>query len=159
MADFQLPVWVEYVKALGAPIVALMAACIAGGIAYQQWKTARNKLKLDLFEKRLQVYNAAAVVVELINNPYAPDRDHLEEWISKFGSARWLFGREVELYLNSLQENANFAYATKLHLQKVDSFVDGDHEWASRVAKSKHDTAQEMRKLDFVFRDYLQLHH
>ena len=110
VASVQLPLWVEYVKALGAPIVALIAACIAGCIAYQQWKTARNKLKLDLFEKRLQVYNAAAVIVELINNPYAPDRDHLDECTDKFVGARWLFGREIEQYLNSLKESAICAY-------------------------------------------------
>lgn len=159
MNPVQLPLWAEYVKALGAPIVALIAACIAGGIAYRQWKTARNKLKLDLFEKRLQIYNAAAVVVELINNPYAPDRDYLDESTGKFSGARWLFGRKVELYLNSLKENANLAYATKLHLQKVDSFIDADDEWARRVAKAKLATAQQMGKLDCVFREYLQLHH
>lgn len=44
--------WTAYVSAFGLPIVAAVAAAIA----FYQWKTARNKLKLDLFEKRIAVY-------------------------------------------------------------------------------------------------------
>lgn len=48
--------WTSYGTALGAPFVALVAALIAGSIAYRQWKTAQNKLKMDLFDKRMELY-------------------------------------------------------------------------------------------------------
>jgi hypothetical protein len=60
-----LPIWIEYVKALGTPLAALVAAFIGGFIAYRQMQTAKNKLKLDLFDKRVAVYKAA---VDLINS-------------------------------------------------------------------------------------------
>lgn len=39
-------------NALLTPVI----ACAVGYIAYRQWRTAHNKLRLDLFDKRLQVY-------------------------------------------------------------------------------------------------------
>ena len=65
METVNLPLWVEYVKALGTPVVAIVAASIAGAIAYRQLRTARNKLKLDLFDKRMAVYqNAVQLITE-----------------------------------------------------------------------------------------------
>jgi hypothetical protein len=52
--------WTSYGTALGAPFVALVAALIAGSIAYRQWKTAQNKLKMDLFDKRFEAYQKVA---------------------------------------------------------------------------------------------------
>jgi hypothetical protein len=53
------PHWVEIVSRPSTPIVATVAATIAGLIGYRQWRTAQNKLKLDLFERRLAVHTAA----------------------------------------------------------------------------------------------------
>jgi hypothetical protein len=47
------PHWTVYVSALGTPLIAAVAAIIAGWSAYRQWRTARDSLRFDLFEKRL----------------------------------------------------------------------------------------------------------
>lgn len=49
------PHWTSYITALTIPVIAIVAAIIA----YRQWRTAQSKLKLDLFEKRMVVYQAA----------------------------------------------------------------------------------------------------
>lgn len=54
----ELPVWLQYVQALGPTTVAVVAACIAGAIQWRMWKTANHKLKLDLFEKRYDAFDA-----------------------------------------------------------------------------------------------------
>jgi hypothetical protein len=41
------PHWTAYVSALGTPIIAALAAVIASLIAYRQWRTAQDRLKLD----------------------------------------------------------------------------------------------------------------
>lgn len=99
----QLPEWVEYVKALGTPIAALIGACIAGFIAYQQMRTARNKLKLDLFEKRIHVYNAAVELVAKIGDMGKIDEARGEEIIAALNSASWLLDDEVDAYLKNLK--------------------------------------------------------
>src|SRR6516165_2867269 len=61
----ELPYWVQYVQALGPTVVAVIAALIAGYIAWRQWRTAHgqwrtahDKLSFDLYEKRFAVYEA-----------------------------------------------------------------------------------------------------
>jgi len=54
----QLPYWVQYVQALAPAVVAIIAALIAGYIAWRQYKTAHYRLCLDMFEKRFAVYKA-----------------------------------------------------------------------------------------------------
>lgn len=46
--------WTQYISAIGIPIIAMLAALIA----FRQFQIARNKLKLDLFDKRMEVYSA-----------------------------------------------------------------------------------------------------
>jgi hypothetical protein len=41
---------VQYIQALGPTVVAVVAAGIAGYIAWRQWRTAHDKLSFDLFE-------------------------------------------------------------------------------------------------------------
>jgi hypothetical protein len=46
----QLPYWVQYVQALAPAIVAVIAALIAGYIAWRQYETARYRLCLDYLD-------------------------------------------------------------------------------------------------------------
>jgi hypothetical protein len=41
-----------------SPIVTLLVSCALAFIAWQQWQVARNKLRLDLFDRRYRVYDA-----------------------------------------------------------------------------------------------------
>jgi hypothetical protein len=46
----QLPIWAHELQALSVPIVALFGLYIA----YRQWVTAHERVKIDLFERRWQ---------------------------------------------------------------------------------------------------------
>jgi hypothetical protein len=59
-----LPWQLQYAQALGPTVVALIVGALATWIAYQQWATARNKLRYDLFDRRLEVYLAVHALVE-----------------------------------------------------------------------------------------------
>jgi hypothetical protein len=45
--------WYAIGRDFGPAFIALIAVIIASMIQYRQWKTAQDKLKLDLFEKRV----------------------------------------------------------------------------------------------------------
>ncbi|HEV2293707.1 MAG TPA: hypothetical protein VGR35_07615 [Tepidisphaeraceae bacterium] len=49
--------WIEIQRASQAWLTPLIA-CLAVWIAFQQFRVARNKLRLDLYEKRFKVYSA-----------------------------------------------------------------------------------------------------
>ena len=90
------PHWSAYFAAL----TPLVVAVIAGWIAYRQMQVARDKLKLDLFDRRMAVYeavrdaNGAAVTSAKLTQQQEID------FLKGAKSARWLFGDDVEEYVS-----------------------------------------------------------
>lgn len=93
----ELPLMAKYVQ-LGAVIVIGLATVV---IAFLQAQTAKRKLKLDLFDKRLAIYETAtAFIGEITRQGYVSPADP-EQFLRDTREARWLFGHEIELYLNN----------------------------------------------------------
>jgi hypothetical protein len=127
------PHWTAYLSALGTPIVALIAAGWGGYIAWRQWRTAQNRLRLDLFDKRFAAYAAAR---DVMGCPSLRDEEIAGRFVSNAREARWILGAEVAHYLenivapklfelitmNKRQDNlAGFSNgSTELMMQKVE---------------------------------------
>lgn len=88
--------WTAYLTALTVPVLALVGATIA----YRQWRTAQNKLKLDLFDKRMHVYQAVRDVLGYIGSHGQIGNEQQVEYLSGIQTAKWLFGPEVDIYLS-----------------------------------------------------------
>lgn len=99
----------EVLQALLTPTIATIAVYIG----WRQWTTAREKLVLDLFEKRWAIFEGAEKAAGLVlrdgdvrNNTATRDIAILRS------KTQFLFGPEVEKYLASLQEAmAKIGYA------------------------------------------------
>jgi hypothetical protein len=86
--------------------VTLLIGIVAGFIAYQQWKLARQKLKLDLFEKRYKVYDATRKFLSVIlRDANFTDKDLFEYYASTSDSV-FLFEEDLVLYLRLLSKRA-----------------------------------------------------
>jgi hypothetical protein len=96
--------WVEYVKALGTPAVALLASLAAAIIAYRQWKTASNRLKLDFYDRRMEIYSSAQELINFVAAPLPIDSDHILNLSKAFGGAHWLLSPKVAKHLNGLAQ-------------------------------------------------------
>lgn len=109
------PHWTAYATALMTPVVAVIGA----GIAWRQSRTAQNKLKLDLFEKRFAVYNKARnMLAEIMTKGKLTDAG-LYEYGAGVREAKWLMDEEVAKYLSEeLWNNA-------VELQTCDAELDG----------------------------------
>jgi hypothetical protein len=58
----QLPIYVQYLSAISTPIIALMVAMIA----FAQWRTARQRMILDLFQRRMDLIDLVSRVASTI---------------------------------------------------------------------------------------------
>ncbi|GEM_PF-425739 len=77
-------------------------------IAYQQWNTARNKLKLDLFEKRLAVHKAVSIFINSIYLHGTVENKEIDKFIFNTNETKWLFDEDVAIYLKeSVLKNAD----------------------------------------------------
>ena len=76
---------------------------IAVYIAWRQWETANSKLVMDLFEKRFALYkNAYAALGPIVRSGRATD-DDLRKFDEFMNEAIFLFGANVECYLQGLR--------------------------------------------------------
>lgn len=57
-AGASLPLWAQYAQILGQWAVAITALVITAAIQWRQYKLGKDKLRLDLFEKRLAIVDA-----------------------------------------------------------------------------------------------------
>jgi hypothetical protein len=104
-------------QSIQSSVVPLLTLCVAaaaagfgGLIAFRQWRTAQNRLRLDLFERRLDVYEAAMFFAASVANrgKFADGSDFT--YLTKTRSARWLFGKD---FADWLSENV-YKGATRL---------------------------------------------
>ena len=86
----------EYVQPIAAGAIAVFAAAIA----YGQYLTARQKLALDLFEKRFAVFmDVRNIISEIIQHGSLQNEGFPKEVLAR---AKFLFGKDVVDEINSL---------------------------------------------------------
>jgi ABC-type multidrug transport system fused ATPase/permease subunit len=147
-----LPIWIEYVKALGTPIAALVAAFIGGFIAYRQMQTAKNKLKLDLFDKRVKVYEAAVDLIKSVGSLDEMEENRSEEIVTSLNSASWLLDDKVDAHLVQLEREIN------KQRRKVRSALSGNEKIAL-VSENRNFRDKHRAELMVAFKPFLKLQH
>lgn len=97
------PHWTAYLSALLAPVVAVLGSLLA----YRQWRLAQNKLKLDLFDRRFKVYEAARGLLASIMTSGEAKDDEVLKYMAATREAKWLLCSNIAEYLNQqLYHNA-----------------------------------------------------
>jgi len=90
------PHWTAYLTALLTPTVAILGAFIA----FRQWKLAQNKLKLDLFDRRFKVYEAARKFLSsVVTNGEVTD-EALHAFMYGTREAEWVLSQAVADYID-----------------------------------------------------------
>jgi len=92
----------ELLKGIPAAFVALVIGLIAACITWNQYKVARAKLNLDLFDKRHNIFQKTWECLSLIyDSDYEKRRIDLMNYLPE---ASFIFGKEVEVYLRNINE-------------------------------------------------------
>lgn len=102
----------EILSAFLTPVIALIALYIA----WMQHKTARNKLNLELYEKRYALYLAAK---EFITKIAVSDPEVFSvaynEFDIKTNSTKFLFKEDVSKYIDTLKTPLSLSAIVILH--------------------------------------------
>jgi hypothetical protein len=94
-----LPLWIQVLQALLTPTIAIGVAVVA----FMQWHTAHQRFVLDLFERRMEVYEQVRRVVARVNSSGQADAEAEIELLSAIEKASFLFGRDVTIYLDNMR--------------------------------------------------------
>ena len=93
----------ELLKGLPAALVALLIGSIAALIAWRQATVAQAKLKIDLFEKRLGIYDAVIEFIEKRGSNLS-DPNYSIRFNNATAAARFLFGSDVVQYIERVRD-------------------------------------------------------
>ena len=93
--EVELPVWTQYVDAVGPSAVALAVVYVA----IRQWSTDRKRLKHDLFDRRWSIFDAA---VEALGHATASGEltpAQLAAYLNGISGAQWLIDTKIDAHL------------------------------------------------------------
>lgn len=134
--------WAPALSAMGVFIV----GCMAASIAYQQWRTARTKLQLDLLDKRLPIFHAVRDMLLALFNRRPITIANIDEYHSATASASFLFDFEIETLVHFLEYIAKGMEAAAAEPTRYDPIVVA--KWQKEVMLWAE---QELRTLDILF--------
>lgn len=152
------PHWIAYLSALLAPLVAIIAAYIA----FQNMNTAKQKIKIDLFERRLNIYTRLSKVIEntMWNTDFA-DEDMPDEEIEYIGikeEAKWLFDEKMLNWIdvNVGERMREYAFAQHVH---INASTAAEATKNQEVANGCRETlGHTLRRMPEQFSPYLRLY-
>lgn len=91
-------------------ILTVLTAIFVAYIAWQNYfisrsnfKVAKDKLRLDLFDRRLKVYEACQKLLSFIAREGRVNNEELAVFYRDTSNADFLFGKDVRTYINEIQ--------------------------------------------------------
>ena len=154
----QLPLWVQYVQALGVPFAAFVFGVVTAVISFKQYQTSLHRYRYDLFERRYKVYSAIADLFGEILREDKVSPEAYAKFITSVQEAKFLFGDEVKIYIDKLSDlvfekrNLERKLGRQLKDNEFDKLSDQlDRNWESTTAMMKEHTK--------MFSKYLKLPH
>jgi hypothetical protein len=95
--------WFDYVVAIGPPLVTGVVTIFLAYIAYQQWKTNQEKLRLDLYNRRFEVYSNTITFFQFLSElPPGERSDEFKKvhraFIRSSRESQFLFSNESKVF-------------------------------------------------------------
>lgn len=136
-----------------------LVALLAVYIAWRQWRTAQNKLKFDLFDRRFSVYEASRNLWGLIMQHGKVRDEDVRNYLPDLYKAKWLLNDEVAEYL----EKEFYRKITDLQLfqRLVEDALQGEEKRSNREKQGEIMgwLAKQHEVLDKKFTPFLKLQH
>jgi hypothetical protein len=96
---------VDYIAWL-LPVATFFLSVAVGIVAWLQWRVARNKIRLDLFDRRYKVYEATVRFLRVSVQDFAHIDLHLSVFNDETSNAEFLFDTDVVNYLEHIRQQA-----------------------------------------------------
>lgn len=133
----------------------ILIACLVAYIAYQQYKTNRDKLKLSLFEKRFSIYEALdEFLVHILKNGNVSD-EAIIDYSKNTNEAYFLFEKDIIDFMEDVIKKATKFQFIIEQLNDEEQKI-GDER--TKLVDDKHELAKwfgaELRSIKWRFSKY-----
>jgi hypothetical protein len=86
------------------PIAAIIVSIVVAVVQYAQWRTANQKVVIDLYDRRLKVYQQLEKAISPVLRDGEVNGAAFNEFMIGQADATFLFGEDVQEYLKSLRK-------------------------------------------------------
>jgi hypothetical protein len=125
-------------------IAAIIVSIVVAVVQYAQWRTANQKVVIDLYDRRLKVYQQLEkAIAPVLREGEVSNAAFLEFMIGQ-ADATFLFGEDVQEYLKSLRKC--FAWLLSITKEVIDNspkraeLIDTKHKYIAEIV-AFYDTA------------------
>ncbi len=94
--------WIPILQALLTPTIGVIAAYVA----WQQYRLAKQKHDIDIFNRRMQVYKLTIAFLIKSEKTYSISEDDYYEWLRDVADAEFLFGNEILDFISDIDNTA-----------------------------------------------------
>jgi hypothetical protein len=148
------PHWTAYLTALLTPCIAILAAYIG----YQQWQLNRHKLKLDLFDKRWEVYAATNdMLASLLQGSAEDRRSRAKDFRRMLMDAKFICSKETVAFLGRIERRITEVEASERALRDTELSDPKRHLAEKRVLDEAHRCKEDYDALVTVFSRELRI--
>ena len=144
---------IDVSKALLTPLIAIIAVYVA----WQQLKTNRRKLKLDLFEKRYAVFEKIGEFIGAILTSGRVQEGGDTQFLIDTKAVGLLFGAEISTFISDIYGKAVHLHALETELEGSTGEVRTSNIKEQREIKDWY--SKELQRLDARFSEFLKLEH
>jgi hypothetical protein len=116
--DFVVSAWGTLGDLL-SPLVVPITAGITTYVAYQQWVTNRNRLRIELYDRRAAVLRASREFISSIMGPARVDGEALAAFVRGVAEADFLFDRDLVRHLDEIYKKAVRMLTLQLERQET----------------------------------------
>jgi hypothetical protein len=151
---------VEYIIQISSGLLTPLIAIVAVYIAWQQSKTAKQKLTLDTYDRNLRIYEEVKKFLLIIIREGDVGFDEAIKFRSSVSEADFLFGSEIVQYIDEIYTRAiNLRLWNEEYRDYTQTKPEGyDH---SKVVEEKHKElvwlAAQLEPAKEKFRKYLSI--
>lgn len=146
------PQWVNVLSALLTPTIAIAGALIA----WLQWRTARQKLALDLFDRRLKVVADLKAAIANVLREDKVDLQGVFAFLRAKDDAVYLFGSDVTILLDATYKRIKDLRVISARNSR--SLVIDDVKSLDREFEILNELGSFFEKLEILIRPYLHIH-
>ena len=94
--------WISIFQALLTPTIGVVAAFVA----WQQYRLAKQKHDIDIFNRRMHVYKTTIAFLVKAEGRYSISEGEYYEWLSDVADAEFLFGKEILDLLRNIESTS-----------------------------------------------------
>lgn len=147
--------WKPVIDAAGIIVIPLVAGGAVTYVAWQQYRTNRQRLRFEQYDRRLRVYKAVTgFLAQIIEQE---KRIYMGDLLEALSESHFLFGRDIPLYIAGLRAKAERLVWVVGELQRENLGQEEKNSLTDELQKLFEYFARQQQEVPVKFGKYLSL--